>query len=184
MAYTPANLSLGFDLLGGKYRVWVYQSIDPSGTVVGADYISNAKAAGMQEGDFVFAVETDTDPPTATMAYCSNVTTAGLGTLTAVATAGAPTFTNLTATGNISLGDAITDTISFYGGTGRAQIAGAAQAAITDGSTGTANATTGVAALTATYNSTLLINAFATIVAQTNAIRNALVSLNLIKGAA
>jgi len=84
----------------------------------------------------------------------------------------------------VSLGQSTSDLISFYGGTCRAQPSGAAQAAITDGSGGTANSSTGVAALTATYNSTLLINAFATIVAQTNAIRSALVSLNLIKGSA
>ena len=54
MAYVPANLSLGFDLLGGKYRIWVYQSTDAFGTVDDTDYFSNATAAGMQEGDFVF----------------------------------------------------------------------------------------------------------------------------------
>lgn len=82
-------------------------------------------------------------------------------------------------------GQSITDKIGFYGlAVPIAQLAGAAQAAVTDGSTGTAAATNGIAALTATYNSTLLINAIATLAAQGNALRNALVSLNLIKGAA
>lgn len=84
----------------------------------------------------------------------------------------------------VSLGQSATDLISFYNATPVARPAGAAQAAITDGSTGTANSATGVAALTGTYNSTLLINAFATIVAQGNALRSALVSVGLIKGAA
>lgn len=74
--------------------------------------------------------------------------------------------------------------VAFWGKTPIAQPAGAAQAAITDGSTGTAAPTNGVAALTGTYNSTLLINAFATIIAQTNAMRNALVSVGIIKGSA
>jgi len=82
------------------------------------------------------------------------------------------------------LGQSITDLVSFYGVTPIAQPAAAAQAAITDGSTGTANPTTGVAALTATYNSTLIINALATIIAQTNAMRTVLVNLGLMKGAA
>lgn len=83
-----------------------------------------------------------------------------------------------------TLGQSATDLIGFYGATPIAQPAGAAQAAITDGSTGTAAATNGIAALTGTYNSTLLINAIATLAAQSNAIRNALVSLGIIKGAA
>jgi hypothetical protein len=43
---------------------------------------------------------------------------------------------------------------------------------------------TASAALTGTYNSTIIINAIATVIAQGNALRNALVSLGLIKGAA
>ena len=82
-------------------------------------------------------------------------------------------------------GQSTTDKIGFYGlATPVVQPSGSAQTAITDNSGGTANPATGVAALTATYNSTLLINAFATIVAQTNAIRSALVALNLMKGSA
>lgn len=83
-----------------------------------------------------------------------------------------------------ALGFTAADKISFYGSTPIVQPTGAAQAAITDGSTGTAAATNGIAALTATYNSTLLINAIATLAAQGNALRNALVSLGLISGAA
>ena len=85
--------------------------------------------------------------------------------------------------GNI-FGQTANNKIGFYGATPVIRPSGAAQAAITDGSTGTANPTTGVAALTATYNSTLLINAIATIVAQTNAIRSALVTVGIMKGSA
>ena len=74
--------------------------------------------------------------------------------------------------------------VAFYGGTPVARPSGAAQAAITDSSGGTANSATGVAALTGTYNSTIIANALATIIAQTNALRLALVNLNLAKGSA
>lgn len=84
----------------------------------------------------------------------------------------------------VKVGQSATDTVGFYGTTPVARIADAAQAAITDGSTGTAAATNGIAALTGTYNSTLLINAIATLAAQGNALRNALVSVGLIKGSA
>jgi hypothetical protein len=83
-----------------------------------------------------------------------------------------------------TLGQSATDLIAFYGATPLARPAGAAQAAVTDGSTGTAAATNGIAALTGTYNSTILANAIATLAAQGNALRNALVSLGAIKGAA
>ena len=83
----------------------------------------------------------------------------------------------------VSLGQSSSDLVSFYGATPIARPSGAAQAAITDGSTGTAAATNGIQPLTATYNSTLIINAIATLAAQGNALRNALVSLGLSAGA-
>lgn len=86
--------------------------------------------------------------------------------------------------GGTGLGQSTTDLISFYGVTPIVQPAAAAQAAITDGSTGVANPTTGVAALTGSYNSTLIITALATIIAAVNAHRTALVNLGLEKGSA
>ena len=82
-----------------------------------------------------------------------------------------------------SFGQSAADKIGFYGVTPVTQPTAAAQAAITDGSGGAANATTGVAALTATYNSTLIVNALATLIAQTNAMRTALVNTGIMKGA-
>lgn len=81
-----------------------------------------------------------------------------------------------------AVGQSSTDLVGFWGATPIAQPSGAAQAAVTDGSTGTAAPTNGIAALTGTYNSTLLINAIATLAAQGNAIRNALVSAGIIAG--
>lgn len=82
-----------------------------------------------------------------------------------------------------SLGYNTSDLLTFYGGTPRAQPSGAAQAAITDASGGTAAPTNGVLTITGTYNSAIIANALATIIAQGNAIRAALVSLNLMAGA-
>lgn len=82
-----------------------------------------------------------------------------------------------------SLGYNTSDLLTFYGGTPRAQPSGAAQAAITDASGGEAAPTNGVLTITGTYNSAIIANALATIIAQGNAIRAALVSLNLMAGA-
>lgn len=74
--------------------------------------------------------------------------------------------------------------IGFYGATPIAQPSGAAQAAVTDASGGTAAATNGILTLTGTYNSAIIANAIATLAAQGNALRNALVSLGIVKGSA
>ena len=73
--------------------------------------------------------------------------------------------------------------IAFYGSTPLARPSGAAQAAVTDASGGAAAPTNGILTLTGTYNSTIIANAIATLAAQSNAVRNALVSLGLIAGA-
>lgn len=96
--------------------------------------------------------------------------------------------------GGFVVGQSASDLIGFYGATPLAQQAGSAQAAVTtvtDGSTGTAAATNGIQPLTGTYNSTLLINSIATLAqlgnanaALINEIRQCLVDLGLIKGAA
>jgi hypothetical protein len=86
--------------------------------------------------------------------------------------------------GGMQVGQSASDLVGFYGVAPRDQPAAAAQAVIVDGSTGTAAPTNGIQPLTGTYNSTILINAIATIVAQTNAMRNALVSVGIMKGSA
>lgn len=79
-------------------------------------------------------------------------------------------------------GQSATDKVSFYGATPVVQPTSAAQAAITDSSGGTASATSGVQALTSSYNSTIIGNALATILAQNAQIRTSLVNLGLWKG--
>lgn len=84
----------------------------------------------------------------------------------------------------VQLGLASTDKVGFYGATPVVQPAAAAQAAVTDASGGTGAATNGILTLTGTYNSAIIANAIATLAAQGNAIRAALVSVGIIKGSA
>lgn len=84
--------------------------------------------------------------------------------------------------GGDNIGQSAADLLGFYGVTPIVQPTAAAQAAVTDGSGGAASATTGIQALSATYNSTILGNAIATLAAQNNALRAAIVNLGLIKG--
>lgn len=86
--------------------------------------------------------------------------------------------------GGTQMGATASSLEGFYGATPVAQPAGAAQALVTDSSGGTAAPTNGIAALTGTYNSTILANAIATIAAQSNAMQAALVSVGLMKGSA
>lgn len=67
--------------------------------------------------------------------------------------------------------------VGFYGVT---PIAKATVTALTDGSTGTANAATGIQPLTGTYNSTILINSIATLADGVNRIRTALVNVGIV----
>lgn len=84
--------------------------------------------------------------------------------------------------GGYVMGQSTSDLLSFYGGSALAQPSGAAQAAVTDASGGSAAPTNGILTLTGTYNSTIIADAIATLAAQGNALRNALVSLGLIAG--
>lgn len=84
--------------------------------------------------------------------------------------------------GGYQVGQSVTDLIGFYGKAPQKQISLAAQAAVVDGSVGAASATSGIQPLTSSYNSGIIANSIATLAAQTNAMRNALVSLGIIKG--
>lgn len=85
--------------------------------------------------------------------------------------------------GGYTVGQSAADLVGFYGATPIAQPSAASQAAVVDASGGTAAATNGILTLTGTYNSAIIANAIATLASQSNAIRNALVSLGLIEGA-
>ncbi len=84
--------------------------------------------------------------------------------------------------------------LGFYGTTPIVKPASASQSvvtAITDSSGGTGSYTTGLQALSATFNSTLIANGLSTVAAQGNALRvlvhqlrSDLIALGLIKGSA
>lgn len=105
------------------------------------------------------------------------------------ATRGSSTFADAanlafgTTTGT-KIGTSATQKIGFWNATPIVQPSGAAQAAVTDGSGGTANAATGVQPVTGTLNSTILNNSIATILALQNAMRTAMVNAGLMKGSA
>jgi hypothetical protein len=85
----------------------------------------------------------------------------------------------------VVMGQSTASKLGFFGNaTPVVQPSATAQGAVTDASGGTAAATNGILTLTGTYNSAIIANAIATLAAQGNAIRAALVSLGLIKGSA
>lgn len=75
-------------------------------------------------------------------------------------------------------GRSSTDKLGFYGAT--PVVRQAVPAAITDASGGTAAVTNGVLTLTGTYNSAIIANAIATIIASQTSLRAALVSVGII----
>lgn len=83
-----------------------------------------------------------------------------------------------------NVGKSSASLIGFYGASPIAQPSGAAQAAVVDASGGSAAATNGILTLTGSYNSSILANAIATLAAESNALRLALVNLGIIKGGA
>lgn len=83
----------------------------------------------------------------------------------------------------LGIGQSATDKLGFYGATPVVQPTSASQAAVVyTAGIGTASATSGLQALTGTFNSTLISNALVTLAAQGNAMRAALVSLGIITG--
>tara|TARA_R100000951_G_scaffold110701_2_gene108924 strand:- start:825 stop:1451 length:627 start_codon:yes stop_codon:yes gene_type:complete len=97
---------------------------------------------------------------------------------------GSVTTTNFAATGNVALGDAVTDTLGFYGvATPVAQQSGAAQAAVT-AETNLPTTGTGAGSSYTQDEVTAAIENIHDLIALTNEIRQCLVDLGLIKGAA
>lgn len=84
--------------------------------------------------------------------------------------------------GGYTVGQSAGDLVGFYGVTPVVQPTSASQAAITNTAGGTASASTGLQPLTASYNSTILANSFATIVVLLNQLRADLVATGVIKG--
>ena len=87
-----------------------------------------------------------------------------------------------TGDGGLGVGQSALDLVGFYAATPIVQPTSASQAAIVNSAGGTASATTGLQALTSTYNSTLIANSLATVVVLVNKLRADMVALGLIKG--
>lgn len=81
MSYDSSALSLRADLIGGKYREFIYRSPDSLATVSASGYFADSYKAGVREGDTVFIVETDQDPPVVTQAIVSVIDANGNATV-------------------------------------------------------------------------------------------------------
>lgn len=91
----------------------------------------------------------------------------------------------LSTAGNVLLGNAVTDTIGFYGVSAVAQPSGSGQAAITNSSGGSANGDLqAVGATNLGDVSSAINNNFTELYVLVSAMRTALVNLGLIKGSA
>jgi len=61
--YVPTNLSLTSNgPLTGPGKVWVYASVDPAGDVDAPGYFTDGVSRGMEVGDVVHVIDTDTGP--------------------------------------------------------------------------------------------------------------------------
>lgn len=126
MAYTTANLENVYSQIDGVWKIFRYLSTDAIGTVTGTSYITDPLQHRMGLGDLVYVVN-QTTPLTYICQVSAYSATTNLATLAVVTTAATGTFTDLTVTGNSAIGDAITDTLAFYGTTKISQRALAAQ---------------------------------------------------------
>lgn len=119
MAYAASGLSLGWQLIGGKYSTWVYRSTDTFiGTIDQSAYFaaagSIAGSPGMKLYDVVICEKTDSASIVWTYVSTLNTTTGDV-TVTALAFAGAASFTTLATSGNSVLGDAAADLVGMHG---------------------------------------------------------------------
>lgn len=83
MAYSTSNppmLILG-SIANKAPNLWAYRTADAEATFSAANYISNAAALGMKQGDFVFVFDTAT--PKSHMTAVLSVTAGGAGSLVA-----------------------------------------------------------------------------------------------------
>jgi hypothetical protein len=75
MAYVPDNLSLKVPAPGAGVQFWHLSGVDAIATVRAANFISNARAAGMRVGDILFY--SDTATPLQSMSRVTAVTATG-----------------------------------------------------------------------------------------------------------
>jgi hypothetical protein len=76
MAYSTSNPPQCIrQMIGGKFREWIYQSTDAASVVRVSGYITNAYKLGMQVGDTVKVVDTDASPITVQLMNVVSVNT-------------------------------------------------------------------------------------------------------------
>jgi hypothetical protein len=131
-----------------------------------------------------------TDGSTITSITDARVTTQIMGTGLGFLPLTGGTFTDVSAvvilttgtTNGVEFGSAASDKLGFHGTTPTAQRSGAAQAALTDSTTGTAGTT--VSSVGASFSQSTLNNNFASMLNLLNELRAAMVAKGLIKGSA
>jgi len=180
MAFDATGLSVGSQLIGGRYRTWIYRTSDAFSTVDDTDYFALmgdglSGSYKMALGDFII-VEKTTDG-SVVLAYVSAVDSDYNATVTALAfggalsgavtmdstlvVTGATTLSSVSVTGTANIGDAAADLLAFHGTTAVSQRSGSNQASsnvVTSASFGTLQ------------------------VAQMNELQNAMTQLGLWKG--
>ena len=72
----PQLIQMGSIDGNGGPRIWAYASTDSNATVYAAGYFTNGLELGMQKGDLLFYIKTDT--PTAYIGICTVATTDAL----------------------------------------------------------------------------------------------------------
>jgi len=168
----------------GAYAFTLVDAVDP-GTILTV-YRS---ATGSSEVDVDYNSVTLHTLDAATESCMLMWTGSSWETLSNSSASGSISTTNLTMTGNLvvqgnaDIGNAATDTVGFYGATKVAQQAGAAQAAVT-AETDLPAAGAGAGATYTQAEVTAAIENIHDLIALTNEIRQCLVDLGLIKGAA
>lgn len=82
MAYTSSGLALISQRIGGGGALWSYQSTDVSTDVDAVGYFTDGHSRGMQVGDTVLVIDTDTSTTQTTHSVITS-TTGGAATISA-----------------------------------------------------------------------------------------------------
>lgn len=206
MAFDASGLSVGSQLIGGRYRTWVYLTSDPLGTVDDTDYFALmgdglAGSYKMALGDFIIVERTTNG--TVALGYVSAVDADYNATYTALAfggaIVGAVTMDNsLSVAGSATFGSTLTvsGALTRSGGSSAAGLATFTSVTATgDVAFGDAAAdllgfhgTTAISQRAGSNQATTAVVTSASFgtrqVAQLQEVQNVLITLGLMKGAA
>jgi hypothetical protein len=131
MAYAGSALQKMAGGIGvGGAQIWRYDTTDGITAVEASGYFTDGADRGMRVNDIVFVFDTDASPVGFYIEYVSAVnTTTRAATIKthSQSTSGVATFTDLTATGDVNLGNAAADALGFHGATAVTQRASSVQ---------------------------------------------------------